>query len=72
MGADGGVSWIRVSGDKELFRRLVRPLNLLIQHGSSNDSAHHDFLDANPLPSDCIYTFYGTGDPSARGGGQDH
>ena len=59
MGADGGVTWIRVK-DQAHFWELVRPLGF---HASLNDgyeSYHNAYLDKHPLPGGYAVMPYGT------------
>lgn len=50
MGADGGINWVRVTGDKDEFRRLVGPLGLF-WHRSYYDEYHDDYIEKyDPVP----------------------
>lgn len=48
MGADGGINWVAVTGNKDEFYRLIRPFGLLWKN-SMYDEYHDDYLENNPL-----------------------
>lgn len=50
MGADGGINWVKVTGNAEEFYALVRPLGLLWEDSKCYDEYHDDYLEKNPLP----------------------
>jgi len=49
MGADGGINWVNVTGDKDEFYSLVAPFNLLWNSSKNYDQYHDDYLEKNPL-----------------------
>jgi hypothetical protein len=50
MGADGGINWVNVTGDKDEFYKLVRPLGLLWDGSDYHDEYHDEYLEKHPLP----------------------
>ncbi len=58
VGADGGITWVRVK-DRQKFWDLIRPFRL---HwvDDYHDKYHDAYLADNPLPSDCEVTTYGS------------
>lgn len=56
MGADGGISWVRVK-DRNKFEGLVSPLGLE-WHRSNYNEYHYKYLDEHPLPSDYAVATY--------------
>jgi len=66
MGADGGINWIRLTGEYDEAVRLIRPLHLLWdQSGTGHDSEHYEALDGAILPlhgtrHHYLYSVYGT------------
>jgi hypothetical protein len=51
MGADGGINWIHVTGDKDEFYWLVRPLGFLWDSSSYYDEYHDDYIEKyDPVP----------------------
>lgn len=51
MGADGGINWVHVTGDKDEFYTLVHPLGLCWNSKRSNEDAHHEYMDNHdPVP----------------------
>lgn len=49
MGADGGINWVNVTGDKDEFYKLIRPFGLLWGK-DSHDEQHDEYLEKYPLP----------------------
>jgi hypothetical protein len=55
VGADGGINWVRVTGDKGEFYSLIRPLHLLWYSASGGSSCyddyHHEYIEKyDPVP----------------------
>lgn len=60
MGADGGVCWVKVTGDSARFMSLVEPLGFSTWHTWQEDK-HNDWLEANyDYHAGCAVATYGT------------
>ena len=51
MGAEGGINWVHVTGDKDEFYKLVVPLRLCWTSKRSNEYEHSEYMENNdPVP----------------------
>lgn len=58
MGADGGITWVRVL-DRKRFGELVTPFGVN-RYDDYHDSDHEAYLKKWPLPADYVVATYGT------------